>query len=270
MNSNLFKRTLTCIFGIAFLFAITFFLPMHNFIGLTVAIAVLTLLGSAEMSKIVLGKVCFPVYFSWIYTVLPQKYAEYYLFLLILTCFAVQIKKGEKDNFKTAVNDMAKLLSVSLYPAFFMRYAVKFFSLENVNAFVIFLYLVLVFSNDIFAYVFGMLLGKNNRGIFKVSPKKSIAGFIGGFISCIGMAFLFCFVCRNNLPSIGTGEKLLLGILMSLLADIGDLLESSLKRSADIKDSGTIIPGRGGVLDSIDSICATAPVIFFIFRDIIL
>lgn len=271
MNSNLFKRTCTCVLGVPALFALIYFLPMYNFIGITVLVAVLTLLGTIEMSKLVLKEVHYIAFLSWIYTIFPEDFSEYFLVFIIINCLCLSIKGGEKDNFKSSIDKCAKLVFICIYPAFFMRFLVRFFALSNVNAFVIFLYLVLVFSNDIFAYVFGMLFGKNNRGIFKVSPKKSVAGFIGGFLSCIGICFLYTFLLQNQLPRTYLfGEKLLIAILVSVLANMGDLIESVIKRSADVKDSGNLIPGRGGVLDCIDSICTTAPIIFFIFRDIVL
>jgi phosphatidate cytidylyltransferase len=115
---------------------------------------------------------------------------------------------------------------------------------------------------DSLAWLFGVLLGKNNRGLIKASPNKSIAGFIGGFAGTILTGCIAHFL----FPQAFTGSLvkiLVLSFFIAFVAIIGDLVESVLKRSVEIKDSGSIIPGRGGVLDSIDSIVFVAPVYYF-------
>lgn len=107
-----------------------------------------------------------------------------------------------------------------------------------------------------------MLLGRNNKGFLKASPNKSIAGFCGGFAGSILSGVLSWCLWRD----IFTGsiiKLVLLGALISITSIIGDLVESVLKRSSECKDSGSIVPGRGGILDSIDSILFSAPVFYF-------
>ena len=104
---------------------------------------------------------------------------------------------------------------------------------------------------------------KNNRGVFPVSPKKSIAGFIGGIIAA-GVAGYIYF---NFFPDIFRHNPVfavLTGICIGFTSVIGDLIESALKRSADEKDSGTLMGGRGGVLDTIDSVLFSAPFYFYV------
>lgn len=125
------------------------------------------------------------------------------------------------------------------------------------------LFLFTVFMNDSLAWLFGVLLGKNNRNIFAASPNKSLAGFIGGIIGAIGSSLL----AKLIWPEIFCGPiyyPVILGFLSSSAAITGDLIESVFKRSSEIKDSGNIIPGRGGILDCIDSIVFTAPVFYVI------
>ncbi|MDR0495298.1 MAG: phosphatidate cytidylyltransferase, partial [Treponema sp.] len=93
-----------------------------------------------------------------------------------------------------------------------------------------------------------------------------IAGFIGGIFASVvvgtGAALIFPEIFVSGSPIAGS----LLGLLTGLAAAFGDLGESAIKRSSGIKDSGTIIPGRGGVLDSIDSVIFAAPVFYIAFR----
>jgi phosphatidate cytidylyltransferase len=112
-----------------------------------------------------------------------------------------------------------------------------------------------------------MTLGKGNRGFIKVSPNKSIIGFIGGIFGSILIALLTQYFFPEILP--GPYYKgVILGFVVSIFAITGDLVESLLKRSADCKDSGNVIMGRGGILDSIDSLLFVAPV-FYIMLEII-
>ena len=121
----------------------------------------------------------------------------------------------------------------------------------------------MVFMCDSIAWLFGITMGKTNRGIVKASPNKSIAGFVGGFLGALLSGILF----RFFLPEIFTGSVfkiILLAIITAFASIVGDLTESVVKRSASIKDSGRLIPGRGGLMDSIDSIVMAAPIYFII------
>ena len=89
-------------------------------------------------------------------------------------------------------------------------------------------------------------------------------GFAAGVLASVGVALLFKAVLPGLLP-IGYGGTALFGAVAGLLTIAGDLVESALKRSAFVKDSGGIIPGRGGILDSIDSWLLTAPMFYFVF-----
>lgn len=125
------------------------------------------------------------------------------------------------------------------------------------------LFLFTVFMNDSLAWLFGVLFGKNNRNIFAASPNKSLAGFLGGIFGAIAS----CLIAKYIWPEIFKGPlyfSIILGFLSSAAAITGDLIESVFKRSSGIKDSGNIIPGRGGILDCIDSIVFTAPVFYVV------
>jgi phosphatidate cytidylyltransferase len=119
---------------------------------------------------------------------------------------------------------------------------------------------ILAFSNDSLAWLVGITIGRR-RGIVAVSPNKSIAGFIGGMCGSVGTAF----GCAAIFPSaIGAASwtVFVFGLVVGAAAIVGDLFESALKRSAGIKDSGSTVPGRGGFLDTFDSILFAAPVFY--------
>ncbi|MDY3338106.1 phosphatidate cytidylyltransferase [Riemerella anatipestifer] len=118
---------------------------------------------------------------------------------------------------------------------------------------------VLIWSSDSFAYVFGRLLGRHKMAP-KISPKKTWEGFIGGVLSTMLLGFFI----EQNYTEL-RGNWILVGVLVSVFAPMGDLLESQLKRTFGVKDSGNIIPGHGGILDRLDSFMVCAPVLYLYF-----
>ena len=120
---------------------------------------------------------------------------------------------------------------------------------------------ILVWVNDSFAYLVGKNFGKQKL-FEKISPKKTIEGFLGGlFFSCIASYFIATFTETLDFTS-----WLILSIVISVFGTLGDLIESKFKRQANVKDSGTIMPGHGGLLDRLDSIIFAAPFIYLFLR----
>lgn len=118
-------------------------------------------------------------------------------------------------------------------------------------------FLFLIWANDSGAYVFGITLGKN-RLFERISPKKSWEGFFGGMI----IAGITAYFISQYFQSISTQHWIALSIIIVIFGTLGDLIESMLKRSKDIKDSGTILPGHGGVLDRFDALLIAAPMVY--------
>ncbi len=119
---------------------------------------------------------------------------------------------------------------------------------------------MLVFFNDSAAWAVGMLLGRH-RGVAAVSPNKSLEGFVGAYAGSLAAAFLGPALYPGTLH--GSPWKLaFIALLVGTAVIAGDLFESALKRSAGTKDSGSAIPGRGGFLDTFDSILFAAPVYY--------
>lgn len=120
---------------------------------------------------------------------------------------------------------------------------------------------VLVWVNDTFAYIVGKNFGKQK--LFpSISPKKTVEGFLGGlFFSCVASYFITKYSYTLNFTN-----WLILAIIISVSGTIGDLIESKFKRQANVKDSGVIMPGHGGLLDRLDSIIFAAPFIYLFLR----
>ncbi len=116
---------------------------------------------------------------------------------------------------------------------------------------------ILIWSNDVFAYLIGKNFGKHKL-IERVSPNKTIEGFIGGFV----FTFIAGFFISKYFDSLLSYQWLSLAIIVSVFGVLGDLIESMFKRQANLKDSSNFIPGHGGFLDRLDSIIFATPFIF--------
>lgn len=123
----------------------------------------------------------------------------------------------------------------------------------------IFYLLLVVWSGDTGAYYFGKAFGKHKLAPV-ISPKKTIEGALGGTAASL---IASCLAKLTFLPHLSYVDCVVLGISMAVIAQLGDLCESLLKRSADVKDSGTIIPGHGGILDRMDGVMFAAPVLYY-------
>lgn len=182
------------------------------------------------------------------------------IFILILI---IEFIYSFFDSLDHVIERVASSLFILVYPGLFFIYISKM-TLWNNAGIILSLFLSFVFACDSIAWLFGNLFGKNNRGLVKASPNKSLVGFIGGYIGSILVAIIFyyCF------PFVFEGallKLLILAFFVATTAIIGDIIESILKRSAAMKDSGFIIPGRGGILDSIDSIIFSAPIFYILY-----
>jgi len=120
---------------------------------------------------------------------------------------------------------------------------------------------VVVWGTDTFAYAVGKRFGRRKLAP-SISPGKTLEGTLGGIVGAIGTGIIFFFVLmeNNKVGVIGFGLWCLITTSVAVMAVIGDLVESAVKRSANQKDSGTLVPGHGGVLDRVDSLLCAAPI----------
>lgn len=136
--------------------------------------------------------------------------------------------------------------------------------------FIVWMIFISSWGYDTFAYCVGMITGKtigNHKVTPKLSPKKSIEGVIGGIVGAALLAWLFGhFVMAQRTDSYNNLEWMLaiMAAVGAVIAQVGDLAASAIKRNKDIKDYGKCIPGHGGVLDRFDSMIFTAPITYFL------
>ena len=117
-----------------------------------------------------------------------------------------------------------------------------------------------VFAADTGAFFVGRTFGRH-RLAPAISPAKSWEGFAGGVVAAVGMAFVILYKDRDDFLSIP--QSLLLGLVIAFAAVLGDLFESAIKRDLEVKDSGRVLGGHGGVLDRLDSLLWAGPAAYF-------
>ncbi|QHI38624.1 Phosphatidate cytidylyltransferase [Kordia antarctica] len=121
---------------------------------------------------------------------------------------------------------------------------------------------ILVWVNDSFAYITGKKFGRQKL-FERISPKKTVEGFLGGLLfSCIASYF----IAKFTETYLSFGSWLILAIIISSIGTIGDLIQSKFKRQANVKDSGSIMPGHGGIFDRLDSMIFSAPFIYLFLK----
>ncbi|MAX05810.1 MAG: hypothetical protein CMD19_05090 [Flavobacteriales bacterium] len=125
----------------------------------------------------------------------------------------------------------------------------------------ILLILVLTWTFDTFAYLFGVTFGKH-KIMPSISPKKSWEGFAGGFIFTIITAYII----SEYLSTLNLGIIIITSLLLPFTATLGDFIASFYKRQAGVKDSGNLIPGHGGILDRMDAFMITIPMIYILTK----
>ncbi|WP_396186862.1 phosphatidate cytidylyltransferase [Flavobacterium sp.] len=127
---------------------------------------------------------------------------------------------------------------------------------------------ILIWTNDTFAYIVGKSMGK--RKLFeRVSPKKTIEGFIGGVLFAVVASYIisrYYFDPKEYYFKKSVAIWMTIALIVGVFGTIGDLIESKFKRAAGVKDSGAIMPGHGGILDRLDSVIFVAPIIFLFYQ----
>ncbi len=277
---KLIERLLLFFAGLPLLIAIVFFFPHFNYLLLHLAILASAFFAIIEMRDLLSRKLpVAPLWFAIIAGLLlpvaaflhavfgfPYHFIPFSLILACVTILSYEFFAGFSGEFDNAVGRLASSFSILLYPGYLIMYLGYMTVWQNAGAFLS-LFFMMVFGCDSLAWFFGMIFGKKNRGLIPASPNKSLAGFFGGYfgaiIGAIAAWYMFNDIFAHRLPSL-----VIIALITATAAIIGDIFESVLKRSSGIKDSGSGVPGRGGVLDSIDSVLLAAPV-FYILTDLL-
>lgn len=232
--------------------------------GLKILVAIGAVMSAYEMMRILFASsISQP--FQWLFFVfatgifaLCSTYeahaAALFAFMTILYCFCGLFLQKEFNQLDQLQAFISKSVLGFFYVGLLPSFAFQLLSQpDGVSWF--FAMLAIVFAGDIGAYAFGVSFGKNKL-MPKISPKKTMEGAFGGLVFSVltGLVFLYW------LPLVPAYMMIALCLLSALVAQMGDLFESLLKRVAEVKDSGKIFPGHGGILDRIDGILFACPV----------
>lgn len=190
----------------------------------------------------------------------PDNYLMHSFFILIFASILICILELSTHSKKPYQNISFAVFSL-VYYSFFLS-SVYFISFENGEhqAWKIFAIIALTWTNDTMAYMVGSQIGKNKM-FPRISPNKTWEGTIGGIVFTLIVSMLFYYAIGVFSPLIWLCIALLIGIF----GTFGDLVESMLKRSLEVKDTGTLLPGHGGLLDRFDSLTLHLPLtVYFI------
>ncbi len=181
------------------------------------------------------------------------------LLIVIICLFTVMVQLTRRDSSQVLKKISVTLFGI-LYISWFFSFLIKIKFLPHGALLCAFL-IAVTKGGDIGAYLIGSAIGRHAL-IPRISPKKSVEGFIGG----LTFSFLFAVLFKPALSFVSLGHLAILGILLGVLAQMGDLSESLIKRDCGIKDAGSIFPGLGGALDVLDSLLFTTPVFYFYIK----
>lgn len=264
--SNLAQRLLTAAVGIPILLALIYPAPAWVWVLFVMGVAAVSaheyyrivVADSRRMPWVgVLGSwaIIAPVSF---FTEDPRVWISVTAGLPLLALLTMLVNPGEMAQVPRRAGLLALgLLYTGLLPAF-----VALLRLQRHGSHLIILVLAIAFLGDTGAYFAGRFLGRHKM-YPSVSPKKTWEGSVGGLIASAGAAAVAHYWFLPELPLV---HGLVLGVVLGALGQAGDLCESMLKRAYDVKDSGRVLPGHGGMLDRIDALLFAAPGLYIYVR----
>ena len=268
-------RILTAIVLIALVVALVFFAPIWAislFAALAAAFAAFEYRALAQEKSVYI-----PLWWLFasiavlFYFTLPGSYRDFELPALSLLTFFLLAWSGFRAPLNRVLLDTALGLFALLYVAYPLTLLPLIKAHEDGTGLLLFLF-VTVWAGDIFALYVGRNLGRRKLAP-SLSPNKTWEGAVASILGSLlcGMALYYA---GQRLAStrdftalhiaIPAWQMVLLAILLNLAAQLGDLLESAIKRGANVKDSGTLLPGHGGILDRIDALLLAAPVLWYV------
>jgi phosphatidate cytidylyltransferase len=277
--TNIHKRLLVFLIGLPLLVGVVVLFAEPHHLGFNIVAIIASAICTVEASLLIekkqkgyrsevlraalIGMLLPAVTWLVVVEVLPPEAPVFTLITAISVIFATQVLRKNQAEFDKVVGHITSLVTLIIYPGFFISFATRITTLPRATE-LLAAFFCIVFLNDSMAYATGMLFGRHSRKVLAVSPNKTLVGFVGGFLT----SPLVVIVAEWSRPGLFPGSaaaRIFFGATVGAAAILGDLAESALKRGSLTKDSGQLIPGRGGLLDSADSVVFAAPLFYYLY-----
>jgi phosphatidate cytidylyltransferase len=201
----------------------------------------------------------------------PARVTDFETSFLILFVLGLCVRQFISKTNTAGLTAIAITLFGLMYVPWLLNFIQKinfFPGLGGDGKFYVFYFILVTKFSDTGAYVVGSLIGKHKM-IPRISPGKTWEGFAGAIVVSTGASLLFVHFFGDHMLGMKTIHAIILGVILSSTAVIGDLIESLFKREAGVKDSGKLFPGIGGILDLLDSLLFNAPIMYLYLRHIL-
>ncbi len=259
--SNFWKRTITGVLLVAVLIGGM----LWSSWSYGVLFLIISLLGVVELATLFIQKgvkvqvatplvIAISIFGITFFQKLGYHFPLIYLSIPILGIFTLELFMNRENSLNNMVYSIFIPLFVALPVA--LLNDVAFFG-GDYNSALLLSFFALIWSNDTGAYLVGSSIGKHPL-LKRISPKKTIEGFLGGVV-IVQLVSVALFYLTKDVLSLR--DWMIIGLLISFGGTIGDLVESLIKRNLEVKDSGSILPGHGGILDRFDALYFAAPLV---------
>src|SRR5882724_1007072 len=197
----------------------------------------------------------------------PARVNDFETSFLIL--FGLCVRQFVARSNTTGIATIGTTLFGLMYVPWLLNFIQKINFFQNVDGHFYLLYFVVITKfSDTGAYAVGSLIGRHKM-IPRISPGKTWEGFFGAIVVSTAASLLFVHFAQDKMPAMNWKHAVILGVVLSITAVIGDLIESLFKREAGVKDSGAFFPGIGGILDLLDSLLFNAPIMYLYLRHVL-
>lgn len=257
--TDLTKRVIAAVAIGPFILAAFWFLPSQWFLLFVLVVAILPVaevVAIAGVRERFLPTLLVIVSSALLYLGLQK---VFFLSILFAPALYVLLRLAKGDGGRDGVNRdvMVGIMAIMAAQVFVVLPIYHFYLLKTLNNAFPLLILFAIWASDVGAYFIGKGFGKHLL-VPVISPKKTLEGLAGAALGSMVVITL-----ARNVVGITVVEALVLGCILGVLGQVGDIMESAGKRMAEVKDSSSLIPGHGGMLDRMDSFILTVPVIYY-------
>jgi len=260
------RRILVSVFGIPLLlysmfYGKVFFLVITNIVLAGALFELYRLAEKKGNHPLKTVGILFALLISWDFYLYNARWFQWILFLELFLALIIGLFQKEKNHLANISVTIGGTLYISFFSFFilirqFPNYIDQPYRMGGIFLIMVF---VTIWICDTAAYFIGSSIGKHPL-FLRVSPKKTWEGAVAGFVVSPLTVWVFK---RYYLPELGVGDILFIGCLIGVVGQMSDLVESLFKRDVEVKDSSTLLPGHGGMLDRFDSPLMVAPILYF-------